>query len=498
MIAPGWSTVHESKAPRVAMLDNGRSPGVYRQSQHPGHPRGTWGVRPGVTTAAAITADDRPWRPLLVADRAAAAAAVARDVASRMQEPGRVEAALAAAKRQTAFPKSIHWQADGVAQGYAGLAVMCSYLDSCFPNEGWDVTGHGNLNLAARQAEDRVGLSPALFSGLSGLAFAAWQLSLHGSRYRRLIGAIDQVLVPQAIARASEVSERRDGLAFGQFDVISGLSGVAAYLLCRQAESEPLAGLRAILATLVVMTKEEEGIPRWHTPARFMADEVMRGLYPNGQFNCGLAHGIPGPLSLLALAYRSGVVVDGMACAIDRLANWLDRNRVDDAWGVNWPIAVPLEPGDAAVARPGPSRAAWCYGSPGVARALWLAGAALDHSGYRALAIAALEAVQRRPLHERHIDSPTFCHGVAGLLQITLRFVHDTGLAQFAEAARALCDQLLGLHEPASLLGYRDLEPGGGGVDQPGLLSGAPGVAMVLLAAATDVEPTWDRLFLLS
>jgi hypothetical protein len=35
-------------------------------------------------------------------------------------------------------------------------------------------------------------------------------------------------------------------------------------------------------------------------------------------------------------------------------------------------------------------------------------------------------------------------------------------------------------------------------VDRPGLLDGAPGAALVLLAAATDVEPAWDRVFLLS
>jgi hypothetical protein len=34
--------------------------------------------------------------------------------------------------------------------------------------------------------------------------------------------------------------------------------------------------------------------------------------------------------------------------------------------------------------------------------------------------------------------------------------------------------------------------------DQPGLLDGAAGVALVLLAQATGVEPSWDRLFLLS
>jgi hypothetical protein len=127
-----------------------------------------------------------------------------------------------------------------------------------------------------------------------------------------------------------------------------------------------------------------------------------------------------------------------------------------------------------------------------------LAGQALDHSGYRELALAAMEAVYRRPLTERRIDSPTFCHGVAGLLQITLRFAQDTQRALFMEAAGRLAEQLLSSYALDSRLGYRSLEPGGQQVDQPGLLDGASGVPLVLLAAATAVEPAWDRLFLLS
>jgi lantibiotic biosynthesis protein len=87
---------------------------------------------------------------------------------------------------------------------------------------------------------------------------------------------------------------------------------------------------------------------------------------------------------------------------------------------------------------------------------------------------------------------------VAGLLQITLRFAHDTGLPQLIEAAETLSEQLLSLYDPDSLLGYYSLEPGGQRVDQPGLLDGVAGVVLVLLAAATDVEPAWDRLFLLA
>jgi hypothetical protein len=202
----------------------------------------------------------------------------------------------------------------------------------------------------------------------------------------------------------------------------------------------------------------------------------------------------------MALALSGGVVVPGQAEAVERMATGLIEYRVDDAWGVNWPTVVPLafdgspEPSSTWA----PSRAAWCYGAPGAARALWLAGVALDRPEWRDLAIEAMQAVYRRPVAVRRIDSPIFCHGVAGLLEITLRFAHDTGLPIFAEAACKLTEQLLGLHEPSSMLGYRCFELRGGRVDQPGLLDGAPGVLLPLLAASTDVEPSWDRVFLLA
>jgi hypothetical protein len=232
-----------------------------------------------------------------------------------------------------------------------------------------------------------------------------------------------------------------------------------------------------------------------------LGDDEAVALYPYGNLNCGLAHGIPGPLALMALALSRGTTVPGLEEAIDRLADWLVCHRADDAWGVNWPYAVPLTPEgvpDRAAAARTPSRAAWCYGAPGVARALWLAGVARQQSRPCNLAIEAMEAVYRRPLAARQIDSPTFCHGVAGLLQMTLRFANDTGLPAFAEAAVDLFEGLESAYEPGSLLGYRNWEPGGRRIDQPGLLDGAPGVLLTLLASCTDVEPSWDRAFLLA
>jgi hypothetical protein len=261
-----------------------------------------------------------------------------------------------------------------------------------------------------------------------------------------------------------------------------------------------------VLHALIALTQEQDGLPRWHTPAHLLMDQKLRSQFPNGNLNCGLAHGIPGPLATLALALSAGIEVDGQAEAVDRLARWLVTHRADDPWGINWPtvIALPV-PGDETDDVPrkaslmeGPSRAAWCYGTPGVARALWLAGHALHAAEYCDLAVSAMEAVYRKPIYARMIDSPLFCHGVAGLLHVTLRFAHDTGLPLFAEAAQVLTAQLLSQYEPDSLVGYRRLEPSGVKVDNPALLDGAGGVVLTLLAAATPVEPALDRLFLLA
>ncbi|MDQ4117142.1 MAG: lanthionine synthetase C family protein [Actinomycetota bacterium] len=412
----------------------------------------------------------------------------------------RVRRAVVSASMQTAFPRSVHWRDHDVAQGDAGLALACAQFDRCCPGKGWDVVGHEYLSCAVGSVQGRR-LPAGLFNGLAGLAFVTGQLSRGGARYVRLARTIEGELDAASVALARSVDAGSAGLAASEFDAICGLAGIAAHLLARSAGAGSTgsdAARDAVLGALVRLLRGSgREVPRWATPPEFLlhAEEVQR--YPRGNLNCGLAHGVPGPLAMLSLALAAGVRVDGLHDAVREAARWLAHHRVDDRWGVNWPVAVTLP--DDGTGDDAPSRAAWCYGSPGLARALWLAGVALEDDGIRALAIEAMAGVYARPVAARQIDSPTFCHGVAGLLQVTLRFRQDTGDAMFDDAATALVDQLLDAFEPDdSLLGFRSVESGGGRVEAPGLLDGAPGVALVLLAAATPVEPTWDRLFLLA
>jgi hypothetical protein len=412
---------------------------------------------------------------------------VASEVGARVADPARVAAAAAAAARQTAHPASAHWRDHAVGQGHAGLALLFGALDEHDPGRGWDRTAHQHLALAARAIEAVQPPPAGLFAGLAGLGLVASRLSGDGARYRRLLATVDQALV-------ARVPGLVGGVAVRDADLISGLAGAGAYLLLRRGRPGVEGALRQVLGSLVERTGRDQDGPRWRTPPGQLSPEE-RARYPGGYLNCGLAHGIPGPLAVLSLALGAGADVPGLPGAVARTADWLAGHRADDPYGPGWPNAIPLPEGPAR-----PSRSAWCYGGPGVAAALRLAGDALGPAGarHRDLAVAALSAALARPAEVARVDSPTFCHGRAGLLAITSTFARGTGDERFRRASAAMAAELLDRFDPATPLGYRDREAGGRRVDQPGLLTGAPGVALALLGAASPAEPGWARLFLLA
>jgi hypothetical protein len=326
-----------------------------------------------------------------------------------------------------------------------------------------------------------------LFSGLTGLAFAADLVDR--AAHAKLLSTLDGLIV----RRSEPILKRIDGSASGvaeyDLDLVSGLTGIGAYLMAREHGE----ALRPILDCLAGLLGRSDEVPVWHAPPELLPDDERAGC-PRGRLNCGLAHGMPGPLVLLALAKAAGVDEPRLGEAVEQASAWLVAQAFEDEWGINWPAFVRV-----GSDRPEPpARAAWCYGAPGVARALWLAGAALEDARLRDIAVAALEAVHRRPPAARRIDAPTFCHGRAGLLQITLRMANDSGSQTLRAAGEELALDLARAFRPEWILGYRDLDHAGRPVDQAGLLYGAAGIALVLLAATTPVPPPWDRMFLLA
>lgn len=434
----------------------------------------------------------RTWRPLLGPELARRAVDVAQAVGEAVGDPSAVRVGVADdAVRSTGG--DVPWRDPSLAGGYPGLAVLSAYLDACYPGGRWARAGHAQLAAAVCDADVVARLGPALHGGWAGLAFAAASLAAGRTRYAAFLDQADAALAATAGRLAGRVKMTPPPIAPPLVDVISGLAGAAVGLLARRGRPDVDAALEATLSALTGLAVSVDGLPRMASPAQWAARSFGDSTGP--MLNLGLAHGLPGVVAALALALREGVAVEGQDEAVGALVDLLLRHRQHDADGPVWPNGVPL----AGAGPPPPTtRFAWCYGTPGCARALWLAGLALDRPEWVREAVDAFRGVLARLATGPALESPMFCHGRAGVVQLGLRFASEVEDASLANLVRAEAVGLLEAYEPASRYGFRKVDGRGRRRDAPGLLDGAAGVALVLLAAATDVQPAWDRAFLVT
>lgn len=439
----------------------------------------------------------RLWNAIAEGQTRDAALDVVSHIAEHLRDPLRVTEITQRISDQSSLPTRGPMPMPYLLRRQVGIGLLFGQLHQCFPNRGWDGVAHQYLALAAQSLEDPSFPleSPGLFGGLAGICFAAQYLSQGGARYHRLRTTLDVLLADQVHTLGS-ASLVIDGVGPGDYDLISGVTGIGAYLLAHTDTDTRASALDLVLNRLLFLSTFHEGQLRFSISPHKQPTDRHREQFPDGYTDCGMAHGVPGPLSLLALvALHNGASAD-LYGAIRRLADWIINYQTRDAWGITWPYTI--LPDGTSDGDGSSYRNAWCYGSAGVARALWLAGRALSDPNLQLLACETLRAVQARPVAGRGIPSPILCHGVAGLLQIAMRFANETGDEGFRVMACDLTDQLLELFDPHSAFGFRDLEPDGRQIDSPSLLDGATGIALALLAAATDIEPSWDRMLLLS
>ena len=313
----------------------------------------------------------------------------------------------------------------------------------------------------ARFADDLQHAPPRVLALHGGLAGYAWVAAHVADGIEPWLAAVDATLTT-ALAGWT-----------GDYDLISGLVGFAVYALER-GDAATLARIVDLLATRA--THLPDGIA-WFTSADLVAG-VHRRTYPHGYYNCGLAHGVPGVVAVLArIAAHPAATSATRATAgelRDEATRWLLAQRLP---GREFP---------AAAGGP-PSRTAWCYGDPGVAVALWDAAAPADRDAL-ALGWIGRDAVG--------IADAAICHGSAGLAHLANRMFHATRDDRYRAAARGWIAHTLDLHRPGSGVGGFMMVRAGAPVATASLVDGAIGTALVLLAASTEVESVWDRMFL--
>ena len=340
--------------------------------------------------------------------------------------------------------------------GAAGIALFHGYLGD------WDRAG-ALLNQAIEEVAD-MALHPSLFTGWGGVAWAAAHL-----------GGGDGDDDPNREIDARMLDHLRGPRATKAWDLITGLTGIAVYALERRGR--PLAD--DMLAMYVHHIEQ-------------LAVELPTGLTlfsppvegsPEGSYNAGVAHGVPGVLGVLGSFEGATRLRRGFTA-------WLRSILRPAADGSQLPYWIDLRTPDH---RDPSCRAAWCYGDPGAAAALLRAARLTHDRELEALALHIGLAAAARTRETNQMDDAGLCHGSAGLLHLFNRLYQATHEERFRTAAITWTEHTLEQRGHNGVAGFAAMRSTGQAPD-PGLLYGAAGIGLALLAATSDVEPRWDAI----
>jgi class I lanthipeptide synthase len=327
-----------------------------------------------------------------------------------------------------------------------------------------------------------LGLQPALgsaaaaapkaactFDGYGGLFAALRYLAGDSGDYR---GARTSIGNSLAASIRSAVADRTVSLAMDRsVDLVRGIAGVVLALAGDDSGAEACRVAHAHLLDVVDELRR-----------RLRAGELSG---PEEALNLGVSHGIGGVLAaLLSAPDRDARTL----AAIHALTEILLDDVIATPHGPAWPNMR---------ASHTPSRAAWCYGAPGLACVMLEAAAVLDEASIAETAVQSVERIAAIDFAAWQCVDYGICHGVAGLaLCVTSCSAYTKGESLRAFAA-SLVDRLVAGFDERLPYGYRSVMPLATIklADDPGLLSGSAGIALTLLTLAGCADASWTRPF---
>ena len=346
-----------------------------------------------------------------------------------------------------------------------------------------------------RTAAER--LLPGLYAGVAGVAWAVEHLGRRtGEPAAETSTPLDDVNaeVNDHLLHVVRRKYRRNN-----YDLIGGLVGIGVYFLEAMPHPSARAGLEEIVCRLDELSEPCDKGLRWLTPPESLS-AWQRELAPNGYYNLGMAHGVPGIVAFLSQCVSKGVATPRSERVLVGAVHWLiGQSRSGSATRFdNWTL-----PGSTGSSRG--SRLAWCYGDLGVALAILSAGFALREPRWIQLGIEIVDNCIALPSEQAGIIDAGLCHGAAGVAHIYGRVYQVTGDERVLREARSRYAQLIGMRTANGYGGYQSYRShAADGTHDPTwnddarFLTGSAGIGLALLAGVTDVPPEWDRLLLAS
>lgn len=406
------------------------------------------------------------WQPLLTGALAHHAQAVITEIAAALQ------------------PQALPQTSASLFGGSAGLAIFYAYL----AQTDWVENPDNSAMTWLEQAIATTTSEKTPFSFFRGFPGVAWATShLQGRLFdsdEDPNPAIDEALLTFLAGSPWP----------NLYDLVDGLVGLGVYAL----ERLPNPCARGLLERLVErldLTAERTatGITWWTSPEVLFGPQ--RAACPQGYHNLGLAHGVPGVIALLGQIWQAGIAQAQVQVLLEGSVSWLLHHQLPPTSPSRFTFWLT----DAAEQEP--TQLAWCYGDLGIALALLSAARMVGKPDWEATALTLARAAAWRSSTATLVPDAGFCHGAAGIAHLFNRLYHATREPLFGQTAQFWFEQTLAFRKPGQgVAGFAHWKTDGAGdyrwEADPGLLTGAAGIGLALLAATTTIEPEWDRMML--
>jgi hypothetical protein len=372
-----------------------------------------------------------------------------------------------------------------LASGEAGIALFFAYLHAA--HQGTDAADHA-LEALDRSVEvlARADPLPGLYGGFCGIGWVVEHLT------RELFEGDEDLSaeIGEALLRQLSVLHERP-----PYELMAGLSGFGTYLLERLPHPDAADLLGRVLDLLAETAEESEAGLTWYTRPEWLPSP-QPDLMPEGRYDLGVAHGVPGVIGFLAAAQREGIDDPRIPRLAGSTVRWLLGQKMPPRSDSVFPAFI--IPGK----EPKPARTAWCYGDLGVAAVLLSAARSFDRPDWESEALSLARRAGGRSVEAMRVTEAGLCHGTAGIAHLFNRLYQATGDLEMKEIALAWYQRSLDRERRgeglAGLLSWVREMPGEPLRGEHGFLNGLAGIGLALLAAATNVEPVWDRAMLVA
>ncbi len=333
---------------------------------------------------------------------------------------------------------------------YPSIIIYLSYrLINC-DNKEYSKLLYNRVNYYLQELLKSIKLNStnniSLCYGFTGYVYALEFLSKNCKGYDKLLDTLETILLALTKDRLREIKSSNI-VKEEYFDVIQGVSSVARYLLSKEeSTSEQELLVKEILNYFADLIINEPTIY-----VEYMPNEKLRKRFPSGYINLGVAHGILGPLYVLALGFEKFNI-------------------------------------------------SWCYGSLGMARVLYNIAKIIDSQKLREMAMDVFTS-SIDYLNSSEILNNGICHGRSGIMLLFNLMYLDTGKTQFKAISDNLFKEII---NDASNSEYifveRDIYFRGVTFDEVidyidfGLLNGVSGIVITLMAQRTGNAYPLDRM----